>query len=93
MVLGKKGFSMRFSELKPKEVINTSSCKSMGCVVDIEFNPCTGQITDLIVPGPGKFSCFLSRESEYWIPWECICQIGQDIILVNIHEENCLKKL
>lgn len=84
---------MRFSDLKQKEVINTCSCKSMGCVVDIEFNPCTGQITNLIVPGPGKLCCFISRDSEYWIPWECICQIGQDIILVNIHEESCLKKL
>lgn len=83
---------MRVLELKQKEVINACTCKSMGCPVDVEFDPCGGQITDLIVPGPGKFCGFFGRDSEFCIPWKCIKQIGEDIILVEIEEEKCLKK-
>lgn len=80
---------MKFSDLRQKEVINTCTCKSLGCPVDLEFNPCTGQIVSIIVPGPGKFCCFFRRDIEYCIPWERICQIGDDIILVKIDEERC----
>lgn len=83
---------MRVFELKQKEVINACNCRSMGCPVDVEFNPCSGQITDLIVPGPGKFCSFFGRDSEFCIPWKCIKQIGEDIILVEIEEDKCLKK-
>ena len=50
---------MRIIDLKQKEVINTCNCKTLGCPVDVEFDPCNGQITALIIPGPGKFCCFL----------------------------------
>ena len=80
---------MRVFELKQKEVINACSCKSLGCPVDVEFDPCTGQI----IPGPGKFCSFFGRDSEFCIPWKCIRQIGEDIILVEIDEDHCLKKL
>ena len=84
---------MRICELKQKEVINTCNCKTLGCPVDVEFDPCSGRISAIIIPGPGKFCCFLGRDSEFCIPWECICQIGEDIILVEIDEKKCLKKL
>ena len=75
---------MRLCELRQKEVINTCTCRSLGCPVDLEFDRKTGAITALIVPGPGKFCFFPGRESEYIIPWCCICQIGDDIILVEV---------
>ena len=84
---------MRICELHNKQVINTCDCKILGCVADVEFNECTGCIKSLIVPGPGKFCSFLGRDSEYCIPWKCIRQIGEDIILVEVQEEHCLKKL
>ena len=59
---------------------------------DLEFDRKTGTITALIVPGPGKFCFFPGRESEYIIPWCCICQIGDDIILVEVKEEKCFHK-
>ena len=73
---------MRICELRQKEVINTCTCRSLGCVCDVA----------IIVPGPAKICCFLGRDTEYIIPWECICQIGADIILVEIEEEKCRKK-
>ena len=84
---------MRIFELKQKKIINSCTCKSMGCPVDVEFDCKTGQITQLIVPGPGRFWGFFGRDCEFCIPWECICQIGDDIILVSIEEDKCLKKL
>ena len=83
---------MRLCELKQKEIINTCTCKSLGCPVDLEFDEKSGKITALIVPGPGKFSCLWGRDSEYIIPWNSVCQIGEDIILVEIREEKAFRK-
>ena len=84
---------MRMIELRQKEVINICSCKSLGCPVDIDFCCPSGQIQSLIVPGPCRLGGLLGRESEYVIPWECIRQIGEDIILVEIKEECFFHKL
>ena len=83
---------MRLCELKQKEIINTCTCRSLGCPIDVEFDCVTGRITALVVPGPGRFFCFFGRESEYVIPWKCICQIGEDIILVEIQEDKFLRR-
>ncbi|MGI6010530.1 MAG: YlmC/YmxH family sporulation protein [Ruminococcus sp.] len=84
--------NLRFFELRQKEVINICTCKSLGCPVDLEFECKTGRILALIIPGPGKFWGMLGRDCEYVIPWECVVQIGDDIILVEIKEDMCLKK-
>ena len=83
---------MRLCELKQKEIINTCTCKSLGCPVDLEFDEKSGKITALLVPGPGKFCCLWGRDSEYIIPWYSVCQIGEDIILVEIREEKAFRK-
>lgn len=79
---------MRMSELKRKEVINVCDCRRLGFVGDIEFKPDCGQITALIVPGPGCVCGFLGREKEFVIPFCNVCQIGDDIILVELKEES-----
>ncbi|MBQ7795401.1 MAG: YlmC/YmxH family sporulation protein [Lachnospiraceae bacterium] len=83
---------MRMSELKCLEVINVCDCKRLGFVGDIEFDQCTGKIKCLIVPGPGNFLGFLGHEKELFIPFEDICQIGDDIILVEIKDRDKDKK-
>lgn len=83
---------MKLCELRQKEVINVCSCSSLGCVIDVEINEKNGCITALIVPGPGRFPSFWGRDNELVIPWKCICQIGDDIILVEINEESCHRK-
>ena len=90
--INKNGIFMRLCELRQKEIINTCTCKSLGCPIDLEFDCATGRINSLIVPGPGKLCSFFGRENEYIIPWNCICQIGDDIILVEIKEEKCFHK-
>ena len=70
---------------------------------DVEFNPENGCITHLIVPGPGCLcgifgrgpGCvcgFLGREKEFVIPFGDICQIGDDIILVEVKKLKDIEK-
>ena len=83
---------MRICDLRQKEVINICTCRSLGCVNDVDIDPCNGCILFLIVPGPGKLCSFLGRDTEFVSPWKCVKQIGTDIILVEIAEDECRKK-
>ena len=71
---------MRFCELKEKDVVNRCDCKRLG----------KGCICSLIVPGPFRLCGLLGPDQEYIIPWNKICQIGPDIILVEVCEEDVL---
>lgn len=83
---------MRLLELRQKEVINIRTCRSLGCVMDLLIDEKTGCILAIIIPGPGRlWGCF-GRDTEFIIPWSCVCQVGKDIILVDIDEEECRKK-
>ncbi len=82
---------MTLSELRAKDVINTRNGQSLGKVMDIEFCLCDGRITAIIVPGGGRplsmfhFGHMLRGEQEVVvIPWEMICKIGDDVVLVDV---------
>ena len=64
------------------------TCKRLGFVGDVDFDMETGCMLALIVPGPGCICGFLGREKEYIIPFCDICQVGNDIILVDIKEKD-----
>lgn len=89
-VKGFGGLTMRICDLKQKEVINVNDCKRLGFVSDLEFDCETGRITAIIVPGAGRICGIFGRDTEYIIPFCKICQIGPDIILVDIREEDVL---
>lgn len=80
---------MRLCELKQKEVINICTCKSLGSPVDVEIDCKNGCLTALVIPGPGRICGLFGRETECIIPWDCVQQVGEDIILVEINEEKC----
>ena len=71
---------MRFCELKCKEVVNACDGKRLGYIVDLILDA-------IIIPKTGKMCGFFSDGSEYIIPFRCVKKIGEDIILVEIHEE------
>ena len=80
---------MTLSELRQKDVINTRDGRSLGTVIDIEFCLCDGRVTALIVPGglrPASFwgQVFRGEKEVIVIPWEMICKIGDDVILVDV---------
>lgn len=81
---------MRFCELKEKDVINRCDCRRLGRVCDMIFDEKTGCICSIVVPGPCRLIGLLGPEQEYIIPWNKICKIGPDIILVEICAEEAL---
>lgn len=82
---------MRICELRQKEVINICDCQRIGVVADVEFDPKTGKICQLIIPGHGKWGGLLGRDTEYVIGWKCVRQIGPDIILVDVCMEEIIR--
>jgi len=83
---------MRMCEFKQKEVINCRDGERLGYICDLEFDIQTGVITQIIVPGPCKIWGILGRDQEYVISYNCIKQIGTDVILVDIDAEKALVK-
>ncbi|MCD7745067.1 MAG: YlmC/YmxH family sporulation protein [Lachnospiraceae bacterium] len=83
---------VRFCRFRQKEVINICTCRTLGCVSDLEIDPLTGCILSLIVPEMGRWGWFPGREFEYVIPWRCIVRTGTDIILVEVSEDDVRKK-
>ncbi len=81
---GKKGKNMLFSELKCKDVINVKDCKKLGRISDMEFDQCTGCIKKIMIPCGNRLLGFLNCDPDIVIPFKDICQIGPDIILVDI---------
>lgn len=81
---------MRICDLRQKEVINITNCRRLGFVCDVDFSCETGRIEALIVPGPGKICGIFGRDTEYVILFGRVCQIGPDIILVDIKEDEVL---
>ena len=55
---------MRVCDLHNKQVINTCDCKILGCVIDIDFDECSGCIKALIVPGPGRLCGLFGRDNS-----------------------------
>lgn len=81
---------MRFCDLKEKDVINRCNCKRLGRVNDLVLDEKRGCICSIIVPGPFHFCNLFGPDQEFVIPWNQICQIGPDVILVEICEEEVL---
>lgn len=72
-----------FSELRNKEVINIRDGSLLGCVCDLEFNFCSGEITAIVLPGNGILAS-LSSKNRIVIPWCDIERIGKDTVLVKV---------
>ena len=68
---------MRLNDFQGKEVINACDGKKLGYIVDFVFDEKCGQIEAIIIP----------KTSKFCIPYKCICKIGPDVILVEMHEK------
>ena len=75
-----------FLELKCKQVINVVDGKSLGHIIDIVLDVKSCKVVGLIVPSPatGWLACFRTGK-EIFIPFECVCKIGVDVILVELY--------
>lgn len=77
----------RITNLRDKEIIDIRSGCRYGCAGDLEIDLDTGKILSLVVPGRLRLFGLLGREKEKVFPWEDVRRIGEDIILVEGHEE------
>lgn len=83
---------LRLCELRRKEVINICDGQKLGYVCDLDVDLVKGCINCIIVPGPCKVFGFIGRENEFVIDLCDIEKVGDDVILVDIDLERCLKK-
>ncbi len=82
---------MNLSDLQNKEVIDVSSGKRMGNIIDVIINK-NGEIVKFILEERKVSKHFFSNgRDEVSVLWKQIVRIGDDIILVN-YKENELQK-
>lgn len=74
-----------YCKLRNKEVVNICDGKNLGNITDIIIDTNCGKILGLIVPANCKnIFNFLKSNNDIFIPYNRICKIGKDIILVDI---------
>ena len=82
---------MSLSELRTKDVVNTLDGKRLGKVMDIEFDARSGHGEAIGVPGEFKVGSMLRGEKcGIVIPWQRICKIGENVILVELEPGDLL---
>ena len=70
---------VRLSDLQTKEIINMTTGKRLGMIIDVIINN-EGNIKSLILEE--KRMKRLANREEYQLDWKQIAKIGDDIILV-----------
>ncbi len=82
-----------FLELKAKQVINTVDGKCLGHITDIVFDVVTAKALGFIVPQPNQgFWGMFKGGKEIFIPFDCVCKLGVDVILVELYVDDSLNK-
>ena len=71
------------TDLTEKQVVNLCDGKILGYIVDFMIDVCNGCLTAIILPGEGGVFGF-KKCTDIIIPWEKICKIGKDTIIVDI---------
>ncbi|MEE0809007.1 MAG: YlmC/YmxH family sporulation protein [Acutalibacteraceae bacterium] len=72
----------RIDELRNKQVVCVDNGGVLGFVSDIELDTANGSLTSVIIFGRLRFFGLLGREEDIIIPWQDICVIGNETILV-----------
>ena len=75
-----------FTELRNKEVINVLSGKLLGNINDIVIDLRRNCVLGFMVPGGKCFLNIFRPPQEIFIPFNNVCKIGEDVILVEIVE-------
>ena len=77
------GQELSFCEMRSKQVVNVIDGKVLGRISDVMFSRQSARVLGFVVPGNQGFSLF-SRKGEIFIPFEKVCKIGLDVILVEL---------
>ena len=82
-----------FCELKAKEVVNIVDGKRLGHITDLVFETNCGKILGLVVPGEKSGWNIFKSVEDIFIPYQNICKIGYDTILVELYNQNRINVL
>lgn len=75
-----------FQELKCKQVINTVDGKNLGHITDIIFDVVHAKTLGFVVPQScGFWGGLFKGSKDLFIPFDCVCKIGVDAILVELY--------
>lgn len=75
-----------FLELKSKQVVNTVDGKNLGHITDLVFDVACAKILGFVVPQCGTgFLGLFKGSKEIFIPYDCVCKIGIDTVLVELY--------
>jgi len=77
-----------FCNLRCKDVVNVCDGKNLGNITDIIIDTCCGRVLGIVVPSSKSFFSFFKSNNDIFIPYNRICKIGKDIILVDIFMQN-----
>ena len=78
-----------FLELKSKQVINSVDGKCLGRISDIIFDVSTACALGFVVPQQSEgFWGLFKGGKEIFIPFDCVCKIGVDVILVELYVDD-----
>lgn len=76
-----------FLELRSKEVINVTDGRKLGHIIDLVFELPSGRIKGLVVPICEKGFNLFKPTQQAFIPFNQICKIGDDTILVEVFSD------
>jgi YlmC/YmxH family sporulation protein len=74
------GLELTFCNIREREVVNIADGRKLGRVCDIVLSR-KGAVCGFVVPCERRL--FRGGENLF-IPWESICRIGDDVILVEL---------
>ncbi len=75
-----------YAELRQKTVVNTVDGKNLGHIIDAIFDDCYGKLLGFVVPSIRR--SFFRSQNDIFIPYQNICKIGTDVILVELLPQN-----
>ena len=76
---------MSLSELRTKDVVNTLDGRRLGKVMDIEFDARDGRVDAKVG------NVIRGEKCGIVIPWQRICKIGENVILVELEPGDVLE--
>jgi len=74
---------LSFCELRCKQVVNVIDGKVLGRICDVVFSRGSARVLGFVVPGDNLMHIF-KKKSDVFIPFDNICKIGQDVVLVEL---------
>lgn len=74
------------TDLRAKVVVDVQTGCRVGTVFDVLVDTCSGCVIALLVFGGRGFFGFCGKGEEIKVPWNDICVIGDEVILVDRHD-------